>query len=410
MPLKNILILTYNDCSLFLTDFLLLQGPFWLNDKLLGFYMDYLENEVYSDLSVCFIRPEVTQCLKLYPDLNEFLDPLGFNSKDYAVMILNDCDDKKSAGGTHWSLLVFSKPEHTFYHIDSLHGHNAYCAKTLATKIAQYVGDNYVYRFHDTVTLKQRNSYDCGVFVLCNLDNVLKNISKNSNQFTIEPLTIEQVSKKRKELRNLIINMQKKENVNDSSKNITSNSKSNGDVETENSILNNIEHLRNHNQLQKFFFTEAENMNKYENEAKNFLGNWSKNLWEKPDYHCRISISDDENNINENKRFKTKCVAIKKKPKINKSVIKQENCTKTKCKRKLSNRRAQLSSDISLCSYTCSCKMKPLKKKSTAKKVVTNTRKTNKPIVKKTKRKNKCEKQIKRKSRLHERRPRKAIV
>ncbi|KAK9511874.1 hypothetical protein O3M35_000447 [Rhynocoris fuscipes] len=327
-PLENLLILTYHGCSLLLPDLLLLEGPFWLNDKLLGFYMDYLENEVYSNLSVCFIRPEVTQCLKLYPDLNEFLDPLGFNSKDYAVMILNDCDDTKSAGGTHWSLLVFSKPEHTFYHIDSLHGHNAYCAKTLATKIALYVGDNYVYRFHDTVTLKQRNGYDCGVFVLCNLDNVLSHIALDCKLSLMEQITIEQVSKKRMELKNLIFDimydecgkdLEENENDKDLEENREGSLEINQNIESEkfmnnlgddiNKIMNNIYLDENRiNFLSKEPIVEEENIKKCNNNTNTYSRKRSLILSEKEsssfeDDRTLMVIhesTDEKQNSNEN--------------------------------------------------------------------------------------------------------------
>lgn len=211
MSVKGNIVLNYYDSIVYEEDLQLLEGPHWLNDTLIGFYMDYLENEEYNNLDICFVRPEVTQCIKLSPDLPIFLDPIEFRRKSFAVMTLNDCINPNSPGGSHWSLLIFSRNELKFYHIDSSEGTNKLAAKELAAKITEYIGKNIKCDFESLKSLQQTNSYDCGVFVLCNLDNVLNHIFRKKKLSTLEPVSEVQVSKKREELKKLIINLYRRE-------------------------------------------------------------------------------------------------------------------------------------------------------------------------------------------------------
>ena len=63
------------------------------------------------------IAPEVTQFIKLSAcgdeeggvPLEIFLEPLKLEEKDFVFLAINDQDDSESAGGNHWSLLVFSR-------------------------------------------------------------------------------------------------------------------------------------------------------------------------------------------------------------------------------------------------------------------------------------------------------------
>ena len=58
--------LMYNESLLRQSDIDLLRGPFWLNDTLISFYFDYLQNDKFAnDRSLLFISPEVTQCIKI---------------------------------------------------------------------------------------------------------------------------------------------------------------------------------------------------------------------------------------------------------------------------------------------------------------------------------------------------------
>lgn len=203
------MVLSYHDTIIYESDVELLEGPHWLNDTIIGFYLEYLEEEVYGKTMFCFIRPEVTQCLKLSPlsEFPVFLDPLQFKDKNVAVMPLNDCENPNTPGGSHWSLLVFCKTVRTFYHIDSSKGSNYSPAKLLSAKLSEYLELNGDYEFKTLNSLQQTNSYDCGVFVLCNLDNVLQHLFRHNTLDTLDTIREYQVARKRNDIKQLIINL-----------------------------------------------------------------------------------------------------------------------------------------------------------------------------------------------------------
>jgi len=205
--MSGTIVLSYHDSLIHESDVELLTGPHWLNDTLIGFYLEYLEEEVLGGLDVSLVRPEITQCLKMSPvsEYPIFLDPLEFRRKSFAVLPLNDCERAEAAGGSHWSLLVYSRPESSFFHIDSSHGANHHHAKLLSSKLSNYLRQNL--ELTPIKSLQQTNSYDCGVFVLCNIDNVIKQIGKCNKVTEFQPITEVQVLRKRQDLKQLIENL-----------------------------------------------------------------------------------------------------------------------------------------------------------------------------------------------------------
>ncbi|XP_075234996.1 sentrin-specific protease 8-like [Lycorma delicatula] len=174
-------ILSYYDTILYQADVDLLSGPHWLNDAIISFYLEYLEKEKYSGTNILLISPAVTQCLKASPlaELSIFLDPLQTLEKDFIFMPLNDCEDLRSPGGTHWSLLVYSKPENTFYHLDSSNESNDRQARSLSFKLSGYLKLNKSYYFKSLDSLQQDNMYDCGIYMLCNIENLAEYVLRN---------------------------------------------------------------------------------------------------------------------------------------------------------------------------------------------------------------------------------------
>lgn len=200
---RDHIVLSYYDALITDEDVELLQGPFWLNDTIIGFYLEYLEREKYENADICFIKPEITQCLKFsdVSDFPAFLDPLNFKKKSFAVMPLNDCENPNLPGGSHWSLLVYSQPEKAFYHIDSSSGTNYQAASKLAYKLSKYINHG---EFKNLPSLQQTNSYDCGVFVICNIDNVIEHALRFGKLGNICPINDYEVSRKRHDIKLLI--------------------------------------------------------------------------------------------------------------------------------------------------------------------------------------------------------------
>lgn len=139
---KASMVLSFHNILLHKSDVELLDGPHWLNDTVISFYFEYLEKVIFSKASdLLFVSPEVTQCVKMVQieEIKTFLEPLGVNSKKIVFFALNDNDTPDIAGGTHWSLLVYSKPENCFFHLDSSSGSNHNVAWDLASHLIPYL-------------------------------------------------------------------------------------------------------------------------------------------------------------------------------------------------------------------------------------------------------------------------------
>lgn len=124
---KSPVVLSFHEVLLHQSDVDLLNGPHWLNDTIISFYFEYLEKVVFKNANdLLFVSPEVTQCIKMVSvnEITTFLQPLGIQNKKFVFFALNDNNEPDMAGGSHWSLLLYSKPDGSFFHIDSSSGSN----------------------------------------------------------------------------------------------------------------------------------------------------------------------------------------------------------------------------------------------------------------------------------------------
>lgn len=139
---KASVVLSFHDILIHRSDIDLLDGPHWLNDTIISFYFEYLEKIRFSETNeLLFVSPEVTQCIKLVQieEIKTFLEPLNFSKKKFVFFALNDNDTPDMAGGFHWSLLVYSKPERSFYHLDSSNVTNHNVAWEFASHLIPYL-------------------------------------------------------------------------------------------------------------------------------------------------------------------------------------------------------------------------------------------------------------------------------
>lgn len=138
---KASVVLSFHEVLLHNSDLQLLDGPYWLNDNIISFYFEYLEKNLFSSAEeILFVSPEVTQCIKMVDteEIKTFLEPLGIQTKQFVFFALNDNDSPDRAGGSHWSLLVYSKPESCFFHVDSSSGSNHNVAWEFASHLMSY--------------------------------------------------------------------------------------------------------------------------------------------------------------------------------------------------------------------------------------------------------------------------------
>lgn len=211
---KNLTILSYNESLLKESDVQLLKGPYWLNDTIISFYFEYLESELFRNVSfLLFVSPEVTQCIKVSPqrELSIFLDPLVSSAtRDFIFFALNDNELIDSSGGSHWSLLVLSRPEKMMFHFDSSNGSNDMQAIELAHKILKYFSLPVHNRFENVSCLQQNNGYDCGIHVLCNSERLASFACHYGRIRGCPKITHDMVTQKRWEILEIIEQLRRK--------------------------------------------------------------------------------------------------------------------------------------------------------------------------------------------------------
>lgn len=194
--------LNYHNSLLRKSDVDLLQEGKWLNDKVIGFWFEYLEHDIYTDdNSVCLIGPEVSQFIKLgSPEESVlFTEPLNLRDKLFILLPINDSVSFDSPGGSHWSLLVYSKPEDRYYHFDSMGGSNSDHAKRAARNMQISNG-----RVIETKCAQQHNSYDCGVYVCCFTEHILRHCTAEKKPLSSLPVLVPDARNHRKKMAELI--------------------------------------------------------------------------------------------------------------------------------------------------------------------------------------------------------------
>jgi len=218
------IVLSYGDCLLRTRDVELLDSPNWLNDSLIGFAFEYLFDQLTDDLkdSVTLISPEVTHFIKLSSSsdgeslpLEIFLEPLDLGKKQFVLMAINDQTDSDAPGGSHWSLLVYSRSADTFVHFDSASS-NHRDASRVANRVYPFLGSQNSSLSSSSVphviesqhAVKQSNGYDCGMFLIshaqCLVDALLKNDAVDVLTTDFSQLKQKHMNEKRQEWKDRI--------------------------------------------------------------------------------------------------------------------------------------------------------------------------------------------------------------
>jgi len=145
-----------------------------------------------------------------FSEIPLFLDPIELDKKDIVLLAVNDASDPSAPGGSHWSLLIFSKQAKEFFHFDSSPGSNAHDARALARKMHEYfktkIGD-FGFVMIDVPVLKQTNGYDCGIHLLCNAEHATRHIWLLGSHVGLKDIDPNFVKRKRAEIRKLILSM-----------------------------------------------------------------------------------------------------------------------------------------------------------------------------------------------------------
>ncbi|KAJ4867412.1 NEDD8-specific protease 1 [Raphanus sativus] len=162
-------ILSYNDVVLRRSDLDILNGPNFLNDRIIEFYLSYLST-VHTSSAISLIPPSIAFWISNCPDtesLKDFIEPLRLLESDLLIFPVNDNTNVELAeGGLHWSLLVYHREANSFFHHDSLMGLNKWSAKQLFEAVSPFVSDGDAMYRECSDTPQQKNGYDCGVYLL----------------------------------------------------------------------------------------------------------------------------------------------------------------------------------------------------------------------------------------------------
>jgi sentrin-specific protease 8 len=130
------------------------------------------------------------------------LDPLDAKKRPFIIFAINN-NDQDVAGGSHWSLCVYSKPDNTFFHFDSSSYFNHMPCEQLINIMKKCLQVPSA-EFQRVDCLQQNNSYDCGIYVLCHADLVCKTIMKSKSLKDVKKLNCKTVTTKRSELIGII--------------------------------------------------------------------------------------------------------------------------------------------------------------------------------------------------------------
>lgn len=193
--------LNYHDSLLRFSDVDLLRGPYWLNDQIISFYFEYLQQEKFHlNPRILFISPEVTQLMKLMQgrDLLDLLAQIQILEKEFVFFALNN-NETTRAGGSHWSLLVMSKPENVFYHFDSSNNTNYSNCDQFVRSLKEALNcRNFILK--SPRSLQQNNSYDCGIHVLSMAEKIGEFVNQVECIEGFEGIDFEDVNTKREEI------------------------------------------------------------------------------------------------------------------------------------------------------------------------------------------------------------------
>lgn len=204
-------VLSFHDSFLRNTDLATLNRGNWLNDPIISFYLEYLDNNVFKNIhdDAAFLAAGAVQLMKSLgaDDLREMFKNIA--KKKIVFMPLNNCEISQG-GGSHWSLVIYF--DRAFYHLDSSQPMNSSCAKTLCKQLHAIFGEKIP--IIEVACPSQTNSSDCGVYVLEFTEVACAAFAEAGtfSQDVFKLITPEGIRKKRKTIEDIIRNLRENEN------------------------------------------------------------------------------------------------------------------------------------------------------------------------------------------------------
>lgn len=204
-------IATCGNITLYKQDLELLDAPNWINDRIIAFYAEYLNEQSAKNRdkqTVFCVDPSLVFWLLYCNDWNECVETLkNITGYEYILFPLNDSDalysPESPLTGSHWTLLVFIPNRKLFIEYDSLQrstpSKNGKAFADKLEKLFNLTGSQYVMEKVPT----QTNNYDCGIYVMRIMELYAQYSAPPPLQTLHESLPSDQLTEKRKQLRQL---------------------------------------------------------------------------------------------------------------------------------------------------------------------------------------------------------------
>ena len=192
------ILITYKSCSIKQSDIDCLSDYQYLNDLIISFYYEIL-NEKYISNDIVLLDPAVSMSIIFDQDLDDInnciFQPLGMKDKKFIFVPINDNTKiEYKTSGSHWALNIIDVNNNTIYYLDSMSS-NISNAKISVRKFQKLFGKkfNFVYALENTY---QTNSSDCGMFVLGFTETILKYLKeKNFNSNSLNNIKFDDILK-----------------------------------------------------------------------------------------------------------------------------------------------------------------------------------------------------------------------
>lgn len=184
MASEGKVVLTYDDITIRQSDYDCIASPSgWLNDIAISFWLNYLTRDWWRARTheVFVIYPEISQLLKSPLNINEvksIIESTGIKEKFASLKLIlipiNDMSvESTSAGGTHWSLLIYLPVRKIAVHYDSHGDSNMAHAKRVYSRLMDALELEAPQLTAGECT-QQSNCHDCGIHVCANSQALCK--------------------------------------------------------------------------------------------------------------------------------------------------------------------------------------------------------------------------------------------
>ncbi|KAJ9064683.1 SUMO1 sentrin specific peptidase 8 [Entomophthora muscae] len=222
---KDPIQVSYYDSVLRKSDIESVNEGNWLTDAVITFFYTYLEQSPSNTglHGILLLEPSMIHLLRqsTYPASLQGVLPNALYDANYVFLPVND-HLSHTAGGNHWSLLVYSRPNSSFFYYDSYNNSNYHHAKNTAECFIHFLGLP-PSTLRVMPTPQQKNGNDCGVFVISLSESLFHAIIATPtatsthmpipvppNQiWTIEPTRVYPASVQRARIKNIIKSLRK---------------------------------------------------------------------------------------------------------------------------------------------------------------------------------------------------------